>query len=1144
MNKKIVLSFIGALALFSGCGGSSGTSSGGNDGNPNDQPDLNKKIIINGKAIDGYLRYATVCLDLDGDSYCQPNEPFTLTDKDGSFKLDVSQYKDELKNKNLVAFGGQDSDSGAPFSGVVMNRYEKDLSSINITPITTVVTKLQESGVSKEQAKSKVAKLLGVEESKLSSDPIAMAKEDPTILKATLQLQKSVDILVEAKRETSAKDEAKIADEVLDEIAKSLKTTTLDANSDAVTKLTKVIKDAKIGDINSSIVDKVEVVAKGIDEAINEDDFKKSNDITKEVKIATINIHKLKENIKQKDKDSVEDLKDATDIFEKAGIEKVTKSSIEVEYLKNLTKNLEVDDIDFDALVSTLKAKKVDITDLDYKGLKETIEKYSLKDKYSSLYSAILAEVAKQEQKNEDAKISSSEKLIPIKLPFKYYSIDEVELRNDRVYAWSDSFANGIYSEEDYDIDLNSKEITKDNDNDDIDLVLKNGSWQEPPKSFTISSNKKILSIDFYNADLVLKSKTDLSGKTKTLLLDGMDTPLMVKFSKGAQEYKIAYKFNKDFYELGHTKNYNSLEDFINEHTQKNRRFTERDGIGVIFEKEVNKLKIGDSGKLLKVTNLHSGYNNEKISGEAGKWKVEKLPNSNIIALMIYLNDDFDEGEERRFYTMYKGEVAKGHAFKKMSDYRLMEHFTGNEQAIKDIIEVLSKYSSKGDEDSDSNSSSSKTQKPPVNGGNTNDLKALLGGKTWGEYKKGAEYPKSCYIFSGDKIIAYTDGDKSQPINIDYEINGNILKYKLNGDYVSSTDTFSNITSTQMSVHKVWSDDVDDRIWKVTQNCADIMRDDDSLKKNPTPPKDGANTNDYISITQDMLDGKTFYDFYKEEDVTDPKTCYGKNTFSKTTATRDEECHSQNGGYASQNQYDYEIINGKLRVDTKKGYKWFTLSSQNENEWKMINDDDDNKDGIIDSKGEINIWYLKRPDFFPAQSTNSSDDANGSSGNTSMPANPGVDPNDPENGGGESMQSENDQILQQFMAQFGNKVFYKPDFHDGKATITKYTFNLKDRYRVEMVASVSGDISAEPVTIKIKPELNGFFFQYEGKDREYRISDNSGSINSDYYLMDYSENGQKRDKYRFYFDYDKAKEYLKNLIPKTGAVGGAGGAGA
>ena len=44
---------------------------------------------VNGKAVDGYLRYSIVCLDLNQDSFCQPTEPFALTDINGSFTLNI-----------------------------------------------------------------------------------------------------------------------------------------------------------------------------------------------------------------------------------------------------------------------------------------------------------------------------------------------------------------------------------------------------------------------------------------------------------------------------------------------------------------------------------------------------------------------------------------------------------------------------------------------------------------------------------------------------------------------------------------------------------------------------------------------------------------------------------------------------------------------------------------------------------------------------------------------------------------------------------------------------------------------------------------------------------------------------------------------
>jgi hypothetical protein len=101
----------------------------------------------------------------------------------------------------------------------------------------------------------------------------------------------------------------------------------------------------------------------------------------------------------------------------------------------------------------------------------------------------------------------------------------------------------------------------------------------------------------------------------------------------------------------------------------------------------------------------------------------------------------------------------------------------------------------------------------------------LIDGGAWGEYKLGASAPKSCYIFGADgSLTAYYDGDRSTGFKIQYELtNGNQMRYIVDGNYVSSTDTFSNVGSHPLKVNKVWSDDSDDREWRITSNCTSIV---------------------------------------------------------------------------------------------------------------------------------------------------------------------------------------------------------------------------------------------------------------------------------------------------------------------------------
>ena len=97
--KKI--SLITSLALITslglvGCGGGGSVNSS-----------VQENISIAGTAIDPELQNATVCLDLNQDMRCSADEPTATTDKNGTFRLSVSQAQVD-GNYPLIVMNGTD----------------------------------------------------------------------------------------------------------------------------------------------------------------------------------------------------------------------------------------------------------------------------------------------------------------------------------------------------------------------------------------------------------------------------------------------------------------------------------------------------------------------------------------------------------------------------------------------------------------------------------------------------------------------------------------------------------------------------------------------------------------------------------------------------------------------------------------------------------------------------------------------------------------------------------------------------------------------------------------------------------------------------------------------------------------------------
>jgi hypothetical protein len=166
-------------------------------------------ISINGKAVDGYLQYATVCLDMNKDGYCQSTEPMSTTEVDGSFKLDISpeiQKSDDFTEAMLLVYGGRDKDTGTDFRGKLFAPSDDKV--VNISPITTLVAKAVQQELkegkklSKEEMKEKVeaskeqvAKVFGLEVEDLTKDPVAEKDSNPKLIKETLKIQKAVEAM-------------------------------------------------------------------------------------------------------------------------------------------------------------------------------------------------------------------------------------------------------------------------------------------------------------------------------------------------------------------------------------------------------------------------------------------------------------------------------------------------------------------------------------------------------------------------------------------------------------------------------------------------------------------------------------------------------------------------------------------------------------------------------------------------------------------------------------------------------------------------------------------------------------------------------------------------------------------------------------
>jgi hypothetical protein len=173
----------------------------------------NYAYAITGKAIDGYLVGSTVIFDafsngvLDG--VHDLSSPVT-TDGSGQFVLSLTTPELELfdTNKNgkidsdegrIVVSGGFDVTTNAPFSG----SYSADANSTVVSPLTTLVTAVMDSGtgMTKEEAKAQVVQALGLPASidPTNYDPLAAASgNDADSTKVLLETARLANMMKQA----------------------------------------------------------------------------------------------------------------------------------------------------------------------------------------------------------------------------------------------------------------------------------------------------------------------------------------------------------------------------------------------------------------------------------------------------------------------------------------------------------------------------------------------------------------------------------------------------------------------------------------------------------------------------------------------------------------------------------------------------------------------------------------------------------------------------------------------------------------------------------------------------------------------------------------------------------------------------------
>jgi len=194
------------------------------------------------------------------------------------------------------------------------------------------------------------------------------------------------------------------------------------------------------------------------------------------------------------------------------------------------------------------------------------------------------------------------------------------------------------------------------NDNSE-DYTLKNGEWvKEEERSeikTVISKNDTVATLnDMYQ--LTFNKVKNLENKSIKLI----DSNIEVKMPKDAKEIHLGFKILKEIYEIyGQAYNYNSLSEVVKVQCGTHYFTHAKDdsdirGISFTCNQESQ-----TSGTLVGVK-----YDNKLVEG-VGTWEIKNLPNSKIKALLINIDNKYNEqdSDSSPMYALKDGEVWVGY---------------------------------------------------------------------------------------------------------------------------------------------------------------------------------------------------------------------------------------------------------------------------------------------------------------------------------------------------------------------------------------------------------------------------------------------------------------------------------------------------
>ena len=161
-------------------------------------------VSCRGVVIDGYISGSTLFFDANKNNVRDDNEPFTTTDSNGGFELEIpfDQFDTnkngqlEQSEGNIVAVGGFDTATGLPLETPVSAPPDSTV----VTLLTTLVADLMDRGIAQNEAESKVKAALAIPASVdlTDLDPIVATKnEEPGAVQSLVAMVKVQNLITQ-----------------------------------------------------------------------------------------------------------------------------------------------------------------------------------------------------------------------------------------------------------------------------------------------------------------------------------------------------------------------------------------------------------------------------------------------------------------------------------------------------------------------------------------------------------------------------------------------------------------------------------------------------------------------------------------------------------------------------------------------------------------------------------------------------------------------------------------------------------------------------------------------------------------------------------------------------------------------------------